>query len=77
MSFSQWIDSKNEVHTHMEYYLAAKKNETMNSTSKWMDLEKWPRPRKTNAMCSLSSECQAPVLRCEDRLPSKPKKPGK
>ena len=32
--------SENEVHTHMEYYLAAKKNETMNSTSKWMDLEK-------------------------------------
>lgn len=57
----------------MEYYLAAKKNETMNSASKWMDLEKGPRPRKTNVMCSLSSEGQAPVLRCEDRLLSKPK----
>ena len=35
-----YMDTYRDTHTHtMEYYSAIKKNETMPSATKWMDLE--------------------------------------
>lgn len=33
------MDNKNVMHIHYEYYFAVKKNEIINLTDRWMELE--------------------------------------